>query len=446
MALSCYGRKRDQTSSNQMHREGISASSNIVMEVTVQLCRMLVRRAREENAALDNIDFKSTSNTSAGVFHGPCISIFQCRRRGESQGEIRTFATSHRNVSKQGDRGVPELPDFYAEIPDCTLPQNNPPAPGCSFEIGSRLNSSEKFVLPINGNPDSYLAIDHAHEQNIAKVKENRGAVGLTSDPSALRRWTIGGPEICRLLNEFNHSEDAHHDEVSFSRTHHEQAKSYQSRFADHFATLKVAFLAYENSFSVQETELNAIDSSVVVGTDAVQTMYDAVEKSESYKSFVDERLVKESGSLYDPIRKSILENLLKKLSEVDPPHGCEGLIIDGAVLVHNIKPRPDVKTFKSYVGQLISNIGYTRKQMKIFRVDIAWDLYSSSSLKEASRSSRGTEVRRKDIPNEGPGGNLGQHPAMPKIAGTQPPPSKEQRRYTPPTPSPSSTILGMDA
>ncbi|CAG9821995.1 unnamed protein product [Phaedon cochleariae] len=331
----------------------------------------------------------------------------------------------------------------------------------------------KKFVLPITENPDSYLAIDHAHKQNNAKVKGNGGAVGLTSDPSALRRWTIGGPEICRLLNEFNHSEDADDDEVPISRTHHEQTKSYQSRFADHFAALKDAFLTYENPFSVQGTELVAIDSSVVVGTDAVQTLYDAVEKSESmYKSFVDERLVEKSRSLYDPIRKcmtkifthqkktatspmkalksdvqlysrlfivcisreldldiffqhenqlyppslslngsmrtgnksqlvAILENLLKKLPEVDPPHRCEGLIIDGAVLVHNIKPRPDVKTFKSYVGQLISNIGYTRTQMEIFRVDIAWDLYSCSSLKEATRSSRGTGVRRKDLPNK---------------------------------------------
>ena len=46
----------------------------------------------------------------------------------------------------------------------------------------------------------SSIPIDQAHEQNNALVKGDGGAVGLTDNPSALRRWMIAGPEIARVL------------------------------------------------------------------------------------------------------------------------------------------------------------------------------------------------------------------------------------------------------
>lgn len=44
----------------------------------------------------------------------------------------------------------------------------------------------------------SAIAMDHAHEQENASIKGDVGAVGQTKNPSALRRWMIGGPEIAR--------------------------------------------------------------------------------------------------------------------------------------------------------------------------------------------------------------------------------------------------------
>ena len=44
----------------------------------------------------------------------------------------------------------------------------------------------------------SSIATDQAHEQNNVKVKEDRGAVGLTDNPNALRHWMVAGPEICQ--------------------------------------------------------------------------------------------------------------------------------------------------------------------------------------------------------------------------------------------------------
>ena len=49
----------------------------------------------------------------------------------------------------------------------------------------------------------SGIAIDQAHEQNNASVKGDSGAVGLTENPAALRRWMVSGPEMARLIGEF---------------------------------------------------------------------------------------------------------------------------------------------------------------------------------------------------------------------------------------------------
>ena len=41
----------------------------------------------------------------------------------------------------------------------------------------------------------STMAIDQAHEQNNAVIKGDGGAIGLTEDQTALRRWAVAGPE-----------------------------------------------------------------------------------------------------------------------------------------------------------------------------------------------------------------------------------------------------------
>ena len=50
----------------------------------------------------------------------------------------------------------------------------------------------------------STMAIDQAHEQNNAVSKGDGGAIGLTEDQTALRRWTVAGPEISRHVDEFS--------------------------------------------------------------------------------------------------------------------------------------------------------------------------------------------------------------------------------------------------
>ena len=52
----------------------------------------------------------------------------------------------------------------------------------------------------------SSIALDQAHEQVNSEVKGEGGAVGLTKNPAALRRWMVGGPEVARMMKEFEDS------------------------------------------------------------------------------------------------------------------------------------------------------------------------------------------------------------------------------------------------
>lgn len=48
----------------------------------------------------------------------------------------------------------------------------------------------------------SAIAIDQGHEQNNGAAKDEGGAVGLTENPAALRRWMVSGPEMARVIGE----------------------------------------------------------------------------------------------------------------------------------------------------------------------------------------------------------------------------------------------------
>lgn len=55
------------------------------------------------------------------------------------------------------------------------------------------------FVVHKTQKPFSSIALDHAH----AVVNGEGGAVGLTDSPDALLRWMVSGPEVSRMVEEF---------------------------------------------------------------------------------------------------------------------------------------------------------------------------------------------------------------------------------------------------
>ena len=73
--------------------------------------------------------------------------------------------------------------------------------------------------------PFSCIALDQAHEQNNELIKGDGGMVGLTQNPSGLRRWMLAGAETCRILQDFEDIYLPPRDE-SQSLAHHDQYES----------------------------------------------------------------------------------------------------------------------------------------------------------------------------------------------------------------------------
>ena len=85
------------------------------------------------------------------------------------------------------------------------------------------------FVTRKTSHKFSSLAHDEVHEQQNAIVKGDGGIIGITENEAALKRWMVAGPEISRLLSEY---EEKHtHRRVDDDR-HHEQIPSTPKKFA----------------------------------------------------------------------------------------------------------------------------------------------------------------------------------------------------------------------
>lgn len=153
------------------------------------------------------------------------------------------------------------------------------------------------FVLRKTQRPFSALAVDQAHEQHNAVVKGDGGAIGLTQDPTALRRWMIAGPEICRILKEFS-------DPVVNHDRHHEQYPAFQEKNLRQVNAVQASFEEFGNPFQEYSSELVAI-----ADTGAVKTLHDLEENGkELYKTFVEKRLVEKTISLFQPIKNEKLK------------------------------------------------------------------------------------------------------------------------------------------
>ena len=74
----------------------------------------------------------------------------------------------------------------------------------------------------------SLITLDHNHEQQNEIIKGDGGALGLTENPTALKRWMVAGPKIARVVREF---ESTFEVTKPCDKRHHEQMPSVQKAF-----------------------------------------------------------------------------------------------------------------------------------------------------------------------------------------------------------------------
>jgi len=152
----------------------------------------------------------------------------------------------------------------------------------------------------------SAIPMDQAHEQNNACMKGDGGAVGLTDNPSALRRWMISGPEIARVIGEFESSELRGTERVD--TRHHDQTTSVQTSFAKDVCSLVTAIEELGNPFEEKSQDLLVLDTKEIAVSAVVNTVYNAKRiGQDQFNAFAKECLIDRTKSIDDTIHRNKL-------------------------------------------------------------------------------------------------------------------------------------------
>ncbi|CAE1322710.1 unnamed protein product [Acanthosepion pharaonis] len=303
------------------------------------------------------------------------------------------------------------------------------------------------------------MAIDQAHEQNNAVIKGDGGAVGLTEDPSALRRWMVAGPEISKFVADYEVVSGS--KEAKKGSHHHEQSPTAQKAFFEKVQRLTSVIEEMGNPFSEESTDLLSLDTKYIA--DPIATLLVASHLEEGKEQFQTFHKHKVSQHFYQPIKRNNKDffktctdpteksetqllkedcQLFSRLFISCQSRGCDlpeffkhenqsfpprlskrGKlhvatksdlvdVLQTKVELPDTKPETDVlivdgaflvntvtprtpKTFEEYARQDI--LPKVQYYSNNYkRTDIIFDVYHESSLKSEARSKRGKAIRRR--------------------------------------------------
>ena len=141
----------------------------------------------------------------------------------------------------------------------------------------------------------SCIGEDQAHEQNNKFVKIVGGAVDILESDESLLKWMVGGPEIARMVNEFEVSaESANHVVLP----HHENSTSFEKRFRNHIQSFKKTFEEIGNPFA-ESANLMQVMTRIIVNESSVKSVANAKQiGNQQYKRYIEERITSCSMSI----------------------------------------------------------------------------------------------------------------------------------------------------
>ena len=159
------------------------------------------------------------------------------------------------------------------------------------------------FTTQKSNRKFSHIGLDHNHEQINAKIKGVGGAIGLTENDASLAKRLIAGPEVSRMVEEFEETDRL--PESSKVREHYDSNASAQRHFTSDVKAMYDALAELGNPFIDDSADLFALDTKIVPGTEAIKHLYAAETiGQEQFKSFMDTRILKNN-----PISDTIVKN-----------------------------------------------------------------------------------------------------------------------------------------
>ena len=121
------------------------------------------------------------------------------------------------------------------------------------------------FTFQKAENQFSQIVLDQVHGQNNRTTKSCGGVTDLVNnvEESALIRWETCGPEVTRIINEFEKSMklEAPEEDDSNLHLHHEDSATYEKKFSSDVKNLCKSMT--KNPFS--QTKLMTINNSHVI-------------------------------------------------------------------------------------------------------------------------------------------------------------------------------------
>lgn len=125
--------------------------------------------------------------------------------------------------------------------------------------------------------------------------------IGLTENSRALHRWMVSGPEMTRLVEEFNFTKTKRWGK---SERHHEANKHSQMAFAKDVKSLTRVMQDLRNPFSENSPDLLVLDSKNIIQMSVADTLLNiekiGIKQNELY---VSERFINKTKHISDPIK-----------------------------------------------------------------------------------------------------------------------------------------------
>lgn len=162
------------------------------------------------------------------------------------------------------------------------------------------------FVVHKSDRNFSAVAIDQAHEQNNAIIKGDGGAVGLTEDEKALRRWMVAGPEVSRLVSTYETVSGA--KDATKSTRHHEEGETFQHTFFEKTQKLTTVMREMGNPFEEESEDLLVLDTKDIADASVSQLMKTHYHRGKTQFDLFMSDLCKDASSFYVPIKKNCIK------------------------------------------------------------------------------------------------------------------------------------------
>ena len=136
------------------------------------------------------------------------------------------------------------------------------------------------------------------------KSKESGGAIGLTENPQMLERWMVAGPELGRVVEEFEGIQNEL-DELP----HNQEGRASKHRFLCHVRDLIDAILMNGNQFEEHLRGLAYLDDKVCESPVSAHSVYflETTEK-EQFKTYQESILLSRKIALTAPIKRNKLQ------------------------------------------------------------------------------------------------------------------------------------------